>query len=66
MFQHVTEANCAKSVLCGVDVATGVLKSGLDDESRWIASLGGTCVIGASIAALGLYVWDSAVLLSLV
>jgi hypothetical protein len=45
-----------------MDIATRVFKSTLNDERRWVASFGCTGVIRTSVTALGLDVWNSAVL----
>jgi hypothetical protein len=62
VLQHVRKANSADSVLCGVDVFTGVFERTLDYEGRWVASFRCACVIGAGVAALCLDVGDGAVL----
>jgi hypothetical protein len=62
VFQHVGKADSADRVLSGVDVATGVLERALNNKSRWVAGLGCTCMVRASISALRLDVGNGTVL----
>jgi hypothetical protein len=62
MLKHVAITDSAESVLCSVYVATCIGEGTLNDESRWVASLGCARVVRAGIAALSLDIWDSAVL----
>jgi hypothetical protein len=56
------EANGTDGVLCRVNVLACVLKRALNHKRRWVASLGRTRVVRTCVAALGLDVGDSAVL----
>lgn len=49
-----------------MDLLVGILELRLDDERGWVAEAAGGGVVGAGVAALGLNVWDVAVLRSLV
>lgn len=62
MLKHVREANGADSILGGMNVPTGVLERTLNDKGRWVASFRCTCMVGASVATLGLNIWDGTVL----
>ena len=62
MLQHMIEAQILDLVLRSMDLLVRVLEVRLNDESRWIASLRSTSMIGACIAAPGKDVRDIAVL----
>ena len=62
MLHHVLVADGAKSVLGGMNELARVVHGSLDDEGRGIAGLGGTSMVGASVATLGLDKGDGAVL----
>jgi hypothetical protein len=62
VFQHMGKADSADRVLSGVDVVTSVLERALNNKGRWVAGLGCTCMVRASISALGLNVGNGTVL----
>lgn len=62
MLKHMVEGKVLDVVVGGVDMRVGVLKGGLDDESRGITGLGGRSMVGAGIATLGLNPGNVAVL----
>lgn len=61
----MVKVDSADGILGSVNNVTSVLHSSFDDKSGRIASLGGTCVIGASVTTLGSDERDSAVLHSI-
>lgn len=62
MLKHMIEAQVLDGIVAGVDVVVAVLEITLDDECRWISSLGCRSMIRACVSTLSLNVRDLAVL----
>lgn len=62
MLEHMTKANRANSILRSVNEPAGVFHCRLDNESRGVASLGRTGVVGTRVSTLCFDVWNGAVL----
>lgn len=63
MLEHVIEREVLNQIVSAVNMVVTVLESRLDDEGRWIARLGSRRMVRARVAALGLNVWNIAVLM---
>lgn len=62
MLEHVVEREVLNQVVSAVNVVVAVFERRLYNEGRWIARLGSRRMIRARVAALGLNVWNIAVL----
>jgi hypothetical protein len=62
MLKHMIKAQILNQITRSVNLLVRIRKIRLDNKSRGVSSLGGGCMIRASIAALRFCVWNVGVL----